>query len=113
MFIPKTLFLYVFISYIAMFGAVYLMVQCIEILEDYLFQKKLIKQFARNEKELIKHLSQIKEKVDKSPKPNKGWNVMKIYDLLIATNTIGIIFIIIINYKTRKTQKGKGVWKND
>jgi hypothetical protein len=54
MFIPKTLFLYVFISYIAMFGAVYLMVQCIEILEDYLFQKKLIKQFARNEKELIK-----------------------------------------------------------
>ena len=38
---------------------------------------------------------------------------MKIYDLLIATNTIGIIFIIIINYKTRKTQKGKGVWRND
>lgn len=38
---------------------------------------------------------------------------MKLYDLLIATNTIGIIFIIIINYKIRKEQKGKGVWRND
>ena len=52
MFISKTFFLYIFISYIAMFGAVYLMVQCMEILEDYLYERKL-----------IKHLTRIEEKV--------------------------------------------------
>jgi hypothetical protein len=38
---------------------------------------------------------------------------MEIYDLLIAINTVGIAFIIIINYKIRKSQKEKGVWRND
>lgn len=57
---PKSFIAYMFISYIAMFGAVYLMVQCIEILEDYLYERKL-----------IKHLTRIEEKVDKLPGANK------------------------------------------
>ena len=60
MFISKTFFIYIFISYIAMFGAVYLMVQCIEILEDYLYERKL-----------IKHLTRIEEKVNQLPGSNK------------------------------------------
>ena len=43
-----------------MFGAVYLMVQCIEILEDYLYERKL-----------IKHLTRIEEKVNQLPGSNK------------------------------------------
>jgi hypothetical protein len=38
---------------------------------------------------------------------------MKIYDFLIGINTIGIVFIVVINYKIRKAQKEKGVWRND
>lgn len=38
---------------------------------------------------------------------------MKFYDFLIGINTVGIVFIVVINYKIRKTQKGKGVWRND
>jgi hypothetical protein len=36
-----------------------------------------------------------------------------IYDFLVGINTIGIAFIVVINYKIRKTQKEKGVWRND
>jgi hypothetical protein len=38
---------------------------------------------------------------------------MKIYDLLMVTNTIGIIFIVVINLKIKKKSKGRGVWRND
>lgn len=57
----KTFFLYIFISYIAMFGAVYLIVQCIDILEDYLYERKL-----------IKHLTRIEEKIDQLPGTGEG-----------------------------------------
>jgi hypothetical protein len=38
---------------------------------------------------------------------------MGIYNLLITINTVGIAFIIVINYKIRKAQKGRGAWRND
>jgi hypothetical protein len=38
---------------------------------------------------------------------------MGFYNLLIAINTVGIIFVAVINFKIRKSQKGKGVWRND
>jgi hypothetical protein len=38
---------------------------------------------------------------------------MGIYNLLIIINSMGIAFITVINYKIRKTQKEKGVWRND
>jgi hypothetical protein len=43
-------------SFLMMFGGVYLFVQMIEILEDYLHDRKL-----------LKHLSRIEEKVDRIP----------------------------------------------
>ena len=40
-------------------------------------------------------------------------NDMEFYNLLITINTVGIAFIVVINYKIRKAQKRKGVWRND
>ena len=40
-------------------------------------------------------------------------NDMEFYNLLITINTAGIAFIAVINYKIRKAQKRKGVWRND
>lgn len=47
-------------SYLAMFGGVYLLVTMIEIIEDYLRDRKL-----------IKHLNRIESKVDQLPGVNR------------------------------------------
>ena len=60
MFMSKTFFLYIFIAYIAMFGCIYLLVKCMDILEDYLYERKL-----------IKDLTRIEEKVDQLPGTNE------------------------------------------
>jgi hypothetical protein len=49
-----------FIAYIAMFGCIYLLVKCMDILEDYLYERKL-----------IKDLTRIEEKVNQLPGSNK------------------------------------------
>ena len=54
------LFLRMVGSFLMMFGGVYLMVQMIEIIEDYLHDRKL-----------LKHLSRIEEKVDQLPGVNR------------------------------------------
>jgi hypothetical protein len=60
MFMSKTFIMYICISYIAMFGAIYLMVKCIDLIEDYLYYRSQ-----------IKTLSRIEQKVDQLPGVNK------------------------------------------
>jgi hypothetical protein len=38
---------------------------------------------------------------------------MGLDNLFITIYTVGITFIVVINYKIRKAQKRKGVWRND
>ena len=38
---------------------------------------------------------------------------MGFYNLLVIVNSVGIVFITVINLKIRKEQKNKGVWRND
>ena len=52
--------LYMIASFLCFIGGVYLFSQMIEIIEDYLYDRKL-----------IKHLTRIEEKVDQLPGVNK------------------------------------------
>jgi hypothetical protein len=38
---------------------------------------------------------------------------MSIFNFLGIVNTVGIAFIIIFNWKVRRNQKQKGIWRND
>ena len=65
------LFLKMVLSYLAIFGGVYLLVTMIELIEDYLRERKL-----------IHHLNRIESKVDQLPgvdkdKEDEWWTAIK------------------------------------